>query len=97
MLSRGKLSRKTLENGLTTRLRKLTNDEENKIKKKKLSKLKRNFTDHKNQFTYRELNGLYHEKNTEKFKKYINLWITKNSNENGNTTRMVNGFIKSNS
>ena len=31
MLSRGKLSRKTLENGLTTRLRKLTNDEENKM------------------------------------------------------------------
>jgi len=97
MLSRGKLSRKTLENGLTTRLRKLTNDEENKIKKKKLSKLKRNFTDQKNQFTYRELNGLYHEKNTEKFKKYVNTWIIKNKNENGNTTRMVNGFIKSNS
>tara|TARA_B100000287_G_C20671164_1_gene793430 strand:- start:4371 stop:4664 length:294 start_codon:yes stop_codon:yes gene_type:complete len=97
MLTRGTLSRKKLENGLTTRLRKLTNDEENKIKKKKLSKLKRNFTDQKNQFTYRELNGLYHEKNTEKFKKYLNTWIIKNKNENGNTTRMVNGFIKSNS
>jgi len=86
-MPRGNLNRKDLENIITRRLRKLSTEEPNKQKKQKLSKLRKNFLEQKNLFTYAELNGL--EKDREKtnvFINYLNTWILKNLNNKNNKT-----------
>ena len=80
-MPRGNLNRKDLENIITRRLRKLSTEEPNKQKKQKLSKLRKNFLEQKNLFTYAELNGLEKEKEkTNVFINYLNTWILKNLN-----------------
>ena len=85
-MPRRNLNRKDLENIIIRRLRKISTEEPNKQKKQKLSKLRKNFLEQKNLFTYAELNGL--EKDREKtnvFINYLNTWILKNLNNKNKT------------
>ena len=85
-MPRGNLNRKDLENIIIRRLRKITTEEPNKRKKQKLSKLRKNFLEQKNLFTYAELNGLEKEKEkTNVFINYLNTWILKNLNNKNKT------------
>tara|TARA_B100000287_G_scaffold8799_1_gene8705 strand:+ start:750 stop:1010 length:261 start_codon:yes stop_codon:yes gene_type:complete len=85
-MPRGNLNRKDLENIIIRRLRKISTEEPNKQKKQKLSKLRKNFLEQKNLFTYAELNGLEKEKEkTNVFINYLNTWILKNLNNKNKT------------
>ncbi len=85
-MPRGNLNRKDLENIIIRRLRKISTEEPNKQKKQKLSKLRKNFLEQKNLFTYAELNGLEKEREkTNVFINYLNTWILKNLNNKNKT------------
>lgn len=85
-MPRGNLKRKDLENIIIRRLRKISTEEPNKQKKQKLSKLRKNFLEQKNLFTYAELNGLEKEREkTNVFINYLNTWILKNLNYKNKT------------
>ena len=85
-MPRRNLNRKDLENIIIRRLRKISTEEPNKQKKQKLSKLRKNFLEQKNLFTYAELNGLEKEKEkTNVFINYLNTWILKNLNNKNKT------------
>ena len=85
-MPRGNLKRKDLENIIIRRLRKISTEEPNKQKKQKLSKLRKNFLEQKNLFTYAELNGLEKEREkTNVFINYLNTWILKNLNNKNKT------------
>jgi len=93
-MPRGNLERKNLENIIIRRLRKLSMEEPNNRKKQKLSKIRRNFLEQKNLFTYAELSGLEREKKNSKenmkvFINYLNTWILKNKN-NKNNKKTIN-------
>ena len=85
-MPRRNLNRKDLENIIIRRLRKISTEEPNKHKKQKLSKLRKNFLEQKNLFTYAELNGLEKEREkTNVFINYLNTWILKNLNNKNKT------------